>query len=167
MRKAILIILIVLVLGCVALQLVPVPRDNPPVTREVRWDSPETRALAQRACLDCHSNETVWPWYAYVAPISWLVVRDVQQGRAVLNFSEWDRQRGEEAGEPEEMAEVIYEGEMPPQSYLITHPAARLTAAEKQALARGLQATVANDPPSGRGTEFEQEEDEEHEGEED
>lgn len=161
MRKAILIVLIVLILGCVALQLVPVPRDNPPVTREMRWDSPQTRALAQRACLDCHSNETVWPWYAYIAPFSWLVARDVQEGRARLNFSEWDRQRGEVAHEPEEIVEVIYEGEMPPPSYLITHPAARLTDAEKQALAEGLQATVAHDPPSGTGTRFEEEEEDE------
>ena len=59
----------------VAIQLVPYGRDhrNPPVTQEPRWDRPETRALAMRACFDCHSNETVWPWYTYVAPVFFAV----------------------------------------------------------------------------------------------
>jgi hypothetical protein len=73
-----------------AIQLVPVKRDNPPVVSEPNWDSPQTRALAQRACFDCHSNETVWPWYAHVAPASWLAAHDVHEGRGILNFSDWD-----------------------------------------------------------------------------
>src|SRR5215216_1353338 len=79
----------------VVLQLVPYGRrhDNPPTTREPAWDDPTTRALAVRACFDCHSNETRWPWYSYVAPVSWLTQRDVDEGRRELNFSEWDRQQ--------------------------------------------------------------------------
>ena len=60
------------IVGLVVIQFVPVERPNPPVLREPNWDSPETRALAQRACFDCHSNETTWPWYSQVAPVSWL-----------------------------------------------------------------------------------------------
>ncbi len=76
-----------------AIQLVPYGRDhgNPPVTGEPTWDAPETRTLAKQACFDCHSNETEWPAYASIAPAPWLVQRDVNQGRAVLNFSEWPR----------------------------------------------------------------------------
>ena len=74
-----------------AIQLFPALPDNPPVVREPVWDSPETRALAVQACYDCHSNETQWPWYARIAPISWVLAYDVIEGREALNFSEWDR----------------------------------------------------------------------------
>jgi hypothetical protein len=144
MRKILLIGLAVLVGGFVLLQLVPYGRNhnNPPVTDEVTWDSPETRALAERACYDCHSNETKWLWYSNIAPISWLVQHDVQEGREHLNFSEWGSGRREEGGE---MAETIYNGQMPPPVYLITHPEGRLTDAEKQMLAQGLTAVGGNE----------------------
>ena len=86
------------VLGIFALiQAVPYGRShtNPPVTAEAPWDSARTRELAVRACYDCHSNETTWPWYSNVAPMSWLVQRDVDEGRGVLNFSEWDQPQAE------------------------------------------------------------------------
>ncbi len=63
----------------VLLQLIPVTRDNPPVMQEVQWNSPETGALGQGACFDCHSSGTVWPWYSYVAPISLRVASDVRE----------------------------------------------------------------------------------------
>ncbi len=71
------------------IQLIPVDKSNPPVVSEPTWDSPQTRALAKDACFDCHSNETVWPWYAKIAPSSWLLAQDVDEGRSALNFSEW------------------------------------------------------------------------------
>src|ERR1035437_156738 len=76
----------------ILIQLVPFGRDhtNPAVVKDAPWNSPETRALVKRACYDCHSNETTWPWYSHVAPVSWLVQRDVNGGRGHLNFSEWD-----------------------------------------------------------------------------
>jgi hypothetical protein len=143
MKKVLSLGIIILIIGAVVLflliQLVPYGRDhtNPPVLAEPAWDSPETRTLAQRACFDCHSNETVWPWYSNIAPVSWLVQRDTDEGREKLNFSEWGM--GEQ--ETEEMYETVAEGEMPPSNYLITHPEARLTAAEKQTLLSGIQAT--------------------------
>ncbi len=81
---------LVLVLAFVAIQFVPYGGDhvNPPVGAEPIWDSPGTRTLAKQACFDCHSNETVWPAYSRVAPVSWLIQHDVAEGRAVLNFSE-------------------------------------------------------------------------------
>ena len=107
---------------------------NPPVVSQPAWSDPQVEARARRACFDCHSNETQWPWYAQVAPVSWLLARDVAEGRRHLNFSEW---RG---AEPEELQEVVMEGEMPPALYLLMHPSARLTASEKQMLAQGLAA---------------------------
>lgn len=133
-----------ILLGLLALfvlaQLVPYGRslDNPAVRQEPPWDSRETRVIAQRACFDCHSNETRWPWYAWVAPISWLVQHDVSEAREHLNFSEWDR----EQKDADEAAEVVEEGEMPLWYYLPAHPEARLTAGERAALAQGLRATI-------------------------
>jgi hypothetical protein len=121
----------------VLIQLVPFGRQhtNPPVVKEPVWDSPQTRALAQRACFDCHSNETVWPWYSNVAPVSWLNQRDVNDGRSHLNFSEWNKPQ-KHAGHA---AEEIQKGDMPLWFYLPMHPAARLTDAEKTALEGGFQ----------------------------
>jgi mono/diheme cytochrome c family protein len=123
-----------------AIQLVPYGRDhiNPPVTGEPTWDTPETRALAKQACFDCHSNETEWPAYASIAPASWLVQRDVTEGRAVLNFSEWSRSQ-EEA---KDASEEVLEGEMPPAAYLLVHAHARLNAADRERLAQGLAKTL-------------------------
>jgi Haem-binding domain len=131
-------------LGCIAvgiaIQFIPYGHDhtNPAVVVEPQWDSPQTRDLAVRACYDCHSNQTTWPWYSNIAPVSWLIQRDVQEGRARLNFSQWGTaRRGGGDG-----AEQIQRGSMPPSYYGLMHPTANLTAAEKQALITGLQATV-------------------------
>jgi cytochrome c551/c552 len=115
------------------IQLVPYGRghNNPATVQEPPWDA-QTRELAKRACFDCHSNETVWPWYSNVAPVSWLVQRDVNEGRDKFNFSEW---RG---ALPDEVGEVIQEGEMPPWFYVLMHPNAKLSSAEKDALIQGL-----------------------------
>jgi hypothetical protein len=129
-----LIVLIGLVLFAL-IQLVPYGRNhkNPPVVQEPNWDA-QTRAIAKKACFDCHSNEVTWPWYSNIAPVSWLVQRDVDEARPKLNFSDWGG-GGYETGE---LAEVIQGGEMPPVQYTLIHTSAKLTAAEKQALIQGL-----------------------------
>jgi hypothetical protein len=129
----------ILIVGMLAIQLVPYGRDhtNPPVTGEPPWDSAATRELAVVACFDCHSNETVWPWYSNLAPISWRLQRHVDEGRAKLNFSEWGS-REQETGE---IVEVVSEGEMPPWDYPLLHPDARLSDADTQALIDGLGKT--------------------------
>lgn len=122
------------------IQAVPYGRahTNPRVRSEPRWDSQRTRQLAVASCFDCHSNETKWRWYSNVAPGSWLVQRDVDEARAVLNLSEWDRPQ-EEAGDA---AELVRSGEMPPLQYRLAHPGARLSKADREALARGLEASL-------------------------
>ncbi len=125
----------------VVIQLVPYRVHNPPVVQEPKWDSPQTRALAQRACFDCHSNEVVVPWYGYIAPVSWLLRDHVDEGRAVLNFSEMN------VAQPEahEAGETILEGEMPPAYYGPLHPAAQLTPEEVRLLVAGLNATLGGE----------------------
>jgi len=136
-KIGILRVIIGLVVMGLLIQLIPLPGrgNNPPVVSEPAWDSPQTRTLAKQACFDCHSNETVWPWYSYMAPVSWLVYNDTMQGRSRVNFSEWNTRPQPGVGE---IGEIIQEGEMPPLIYLPMHPAARLTAAEKQQLITGL-----------------------------
>ncbi len=140
MSKKVLIAFGALVALALLIQLVPYGRDhtNPPVVAEPNWDSAETKALYDRACADCHSNDTTWPWYSNIAPVSWLVQHDVEDGRRHLNTSVWGTQRVE----THEIGEVIREGEMPMPVFLITHPEARLTQAEKDALAQGLLASL-------------------------
>ncbi|BAJ62946.1 heme-binding domain-containing protein [Anaerolinea thermophila] len=119
------------------LQVIPVEavQKNPAVIAEPAWDSPQTREMFMRACGDCHSNETAWPWYSRIAPASWLIVRDVREGRNKLNVSEW----GIRKNEADEVRKVIENGSMPPWFYLPMHPEARLSAQEKQALILGLE----------------------------
>ena len=122
----------------VLLQLVPVGRDhdNPPVTADAPWSSAAAQRLARQACYDCHSNETAWPWYSNVAPVSWLIADDVEAGRLALNFSAWPRDE-HQMGDAVDMVE---DGEMPPQQYRLMHPAARLSAEEKRRLIEALEA---------------------------
>lgn len=105
--------LVALLVLFVAVQLVPYGRahPNPPVRAEPAWDSPQTRVLTVWACFDCHSNETVWPWYSNIAPASWLLQYDVDEGRREVNYSEWDQPQRESR----ESAETIQQGTMPPQ----------------------------------------------------
>jgi hypothetical protein len=121
-------------------QAIPYGRthSNPPIIEEPAWDSPRTRELAVRACFDCHSNETKWPWYANLAPFSWAVQFDVEAGRSVVNFSEWHRSYAL-AGYS---AQRTTDGNMPPYKYMMAHPEANLTAQERMELARGLEATI-------------------------
>lgn len=110
---------------------------NPPAGAEPAWDPPVTRDPAVRACYDCHSNETEWPWYTNIAPVSRLTTRDVEDGRHRLNFSEW----GSGEQRVDEIARVVQQGEMPPIYFGWMHKRARLTDAETQQLVQGLQAT--------------------------
>jgi hypothetical protein len=124
----------------VLIQFVPFghTHTNPPQTGEPMWNSPETRVLIHRACFDCHSNETVWPWYSNVAPVSWLLQRDVNEGRSHLNFTEWNLPQKH----AKDVAAEVKQGDMPLWFYLPLHPGARLTEVEKQALIDGAEKSL-------------------------
>ena len=141
MKRIALLLLAVLVL----IQYIPVSTANPPVTRDAHWNSPATRALAKRACFDCHSNETRWPWYARIAPASFLMANQVTDGRRDLNFSEWDKPQ---RSRMDDVQREVDNGDMPSWDYVLLHPEAKLSAAEKARLIDGLKATYLLKPPT-------------------
>ncbi len=134
--KAIMMVLILVGL----LQVIPVggPAENPPILSEPKWHNHQVRELFMRACANCHSHETNWPWYSYIAPISWLIRHHVHDGRRHFNISLWGKQKKNKG---DEAAEELEEGSMPPASYLWLHPEARLSAEDKATLVQGLRAT--------------------------
>jgi hypothetical protein len=110
------------------------PGGHGPVTDHIDVP-PEVLATLRRACYDCHSNETRWPWYARVAPASWLIVDDVRRGRVHLNFSDWWTDPGREPTQRQRMrfmCQDVRGDSMPPSSYLLMHPGARLREGESE-----------------------------------
>lgn len=131
-------VLLGVVVLLVAAQFVPYGRNhtNPTATGGPLWPDQHTRSLAKRACFDCHSNQTAWPWYTRIAPISWLSQWDVARGRGAFDFSEWDKRPHDSTSAA--LARAVRNGSMPPWFYLPLHPSAELTASEKATLAAGL-----------------------------
>ena len=126
----------------VLIQFVPVSRTNPPVTGEIPAP-PEVKAVLKKSCYDCHSNESIWPWYSRVAPISWLVVRDVNEARSEMNFSEWNQMTPKaQAHKLKECIEEIEEKEMPLKIYLPLHPEARLSDSDVATLRAWIASVV-------------------------
>ena len=112
------------------MQLIPIDRENPEVSMTVTAPD-EVMTILEQACFDCHSNETVWPWYTYTAPMKFLIANHVKEGRSYLNFSEWDGIMGYDSVEiANEIIEVMEADEMPIKPYRALHPEARL--AEEQ-----------------------------------
>jgi hypothetical protein len=117
----------------ILMQLVRVDRSNPAVLADVAAPPPVAEVL-RRSCYDCHSNETRWPWYSAVAPVSWMVARDVRLGRESLNFSTWERDEAQGRESMAEILETVLEGEMPMAMYVRLHPDAALTSADVSVL---------------------------------
>jgi hypothetical protein len=133
-RKIVVTLVIVLAVVMLGMQFKQPDRTNPPVKSEIDAP-PEVAAILERACYACHSNETTWPWYSYVAPVSWWVAEHVEHGRGDLNFSTWparDLKALEHAFH--EIDEQIEKGEMPLPSYLRMHPEARLSDEDRATL---------------------------------
>jgi len=128
------------VLLIVALQLIPVDRRNPVVNPSQSIEAqeklpPAVQAVFHGSCANCHSNQTRWPWYSYVAPASWIVAGDVHAGRRKMNFSEWGRYSAEKREQKlEEICEQVTNGDMPDPKYLFLHRSARPTQQQREAV---------------------------------
>ena len=137
-----------LLIGLIALfvfiQLIPVDRENPSSNPESELKAPqEVMTLLKNSCYDCHSNQTNWPIYSYIAPVSWLVARDVKKGRHDLNFSEWGKLSSEKKYKVrKEMVEETSEGNMPLPIYLLMHSEAELSDEQKMKLNEWADSTI-------------------------
>lgn len=127
-------ILIGVVAVFIAMQLVPIDRTNPPEDGPLQAP-PRVAQVLERSCYDCHSHKSRWPWYGYVAPSSWLLRRDIVEGREHLNFSTWERYDAKKKAKLlEELWEEVDEGEMPLGIYVVMHPDAKLGAEDMAVL---------------------------------
>ena len=132
MRKWLGRIGLALLVALVAIQFVPVERTNPAVEADVPT-APELKSVLRRACYDCHSNETRWPWYGYVAPVSWWLAKDVREGRREVNFSVWNQFTGSRrARKFKEIVEQVEGNKMPQWYYVLVHRDAKLSAGDKE-----------------------------------
>lgn len=129
---------ILLAVSFAAIQAIPVSHSNPAASSDPNAPAAIANVM-RRACYDCHSNQTRWPWYSFVAPASWLISRHVTEARQRLNFSEWDAY----ASDPEtaahklaEIADQVATGKMAPCYYQAMHPEARLNRTERGELIR-------------------------------
>lgn len=126
------------------MQLVRPERTNPPVktanTLEAQYEVPaEVKAVLERACADCHSNRTKWPWYSHVAPVSWLLAKHVNDGRRHVNIDDF-----REDVSVKDFCQELRLGTMPVKGYLLLHPEAKVTGAEIQAVCQWSQKAQAN-----------------------
>jgi hypothetical protein len=127
----------------VVAQLKTVQRTNPPSKGEPSAP-PSVEPILRRACYDCHSNQTRWPWYSHVAPISWVIVKHVEQGRKQINFSEWGEYYATTRKRKLQwMQRALQEGRMPPWSYQLTHRGARLTDEDRARVGRWIDTELA------------------------
>lgn len=137
MKKKLKWIVLALVVIFLLLQLANPARTNPPVVRDISANTPvptDVSASLHAACYDCHSYESKWPWYAHIAPVSILVVGDVNEGRDNMNFSEWPDDTAHIAKRLDHIHDVLEAGEMPPKKYTLMHSEARLTDAQRKAI---------------------------------
>ncbi|MDA1066002.1 MAG: heme-binding domain-containing protein [Verrucomicrobia bacterium] len=130
MKKIFKITGLILLIVFLGIQFVPVDRTNPPEIADSEIPD-EVKAILKAKCYDCHSNEVTWPWYSYIAPISWKVAEHVKDGRGEVNYSKWDTyssdKQEEKAGET---FDEVLDGDMPIESYLWIHRNAKVTEEE-------------------------------------
>lgn len=146
-KKALKIGILVLAAAFLLAQTIRTERSNPPISSDISCD-PGVRSLLRKACYDCHSNETIWPWYSGIAPFSWLVTNDVREARRHLNFSEWGGYDSDtRLYKLKGIAEEVREGEMPLWYYSIVHKGARLDAAERDRILSWAEAASQSAEP--------------------
>jgi len=138
-RKIILLIIVGIV---IIIQFIPVDRTNPPVTADL-WAPEDVKEILKNSCYDCHSNETDWPWYSYVAPVSWLVSNDVKDARRHLNFSDWENMNmSARKMMLDEIWEEVVAGEMPLSIYTLMHSDAKVSDEQLKFIFKWTQVNV-------------------------
>jgi hypothetical protein len=136
-----------LMVAFAAIQLARPARTNPPVITDFLKTTaapPDVSAMFRAACYDCHSDETRWPWYSRIAPMSWQIAQDVNHGRRHVNLSEWPADKPDLARKKiEDMSDEIDDGDMPLGKYTLIHKDARLTPQQRHRLTEWLDAQAS------------------------
>ena len=131
-RKGAKVALLVLAAVFFISQFIRIDKKNPPVISDIPADS-SVKSILKQSCYDCHSNETKWPWYSNVAPVSWLISNDVNDARKHLNFSEWGSYNAEkQLSKLDDIRDQIRQGDMPLWYYSLMHPSARIKQNERE-----------------------------------
>ena len=144
--RAIVFLFVILFL---AAQIKRPARTNPPVdeTQTINASTqmtPQVSGIIDRSCRDCHSNKTVWPWYSNVAPVSWFVIGHVNEGRQMMNLSEWGRlDREQQDRKLRQICDEVQDGAMPLSSYTPMHPGSTLSEQDKKTLCDWIDAERA------------------------
>lgn len=142
-------LVIVVVVFLVVAQFIPVDRSNPTIDQSKTLYATKTvpanvQSILQRSCANCHSNETTWPWYSHVAPVSWLVASDVHGARHKMNLSEWsaytDHQKQDKI---DGICEMVSSDDMPPSDYTFIHRNAVLTQQDRDTLCQWVKGAPA------------------------
>jgi Haem-binding domain len=129
---------LILFLAFIGIQFIGVGKSNPPVTAEISAPA-NIKNILRASCYDCHSNETVWPWYSKIAPVSWFIANDVNSGRKHLNFSDWEKYA--DAKKEKKLKDIwnqVNEGEMPLRAYTFLHPGAELELDERNTIKKWI-----------------------------
>jgi hypothetical protein len=147
--KRLLVVIAIVLVVVIGIQFIPVGRTNPPIHADLKAAA-KVHAILQRSCYNCHSNETRWPWYAHVAPISWMLANDVHEARSHVNFSDWGTlDPSLQARRAAEVWDEVKSGDMPLRQYLLIHPDARLSADDKSLIREWAETYGAALDPGG------------------
>jgi hypothetical protein len=147
MRRVVRPLLLALVLAFIAVQFVPIAITNPAFDPKLAVDRqvqvpPEVKAILDRSCKDCHSDETAWPWYTRIAPASWLLASHVRDAREQMNLSEWGAMNADAAKDVlVEVCRKVKKGKMPLASYTLIHREAALSPSDVVTLCTWSEAT--------------------------
>lgn len=146
-RKGLKFAALVFVLAVLSIQAIRIDKLNPPVQSDIQAD-PAIQSLLRSACYNCHSNETVWPWYSNVAPISWLLASDVNEARSHLNFSMWGAYSSNvQSNKLAAIAEEVQSGDMPLWYYMLVHSEARLSQEDRSKISNWAESASRFETP--------------------
>ena len=139
------IIFIFVLLVLLGIQFIPVKKTNPIITQDIQAPA-EVKNILRNSCYNCHSNETKWPWYSNFAPISWMIINDVDDARNKMNFSTWNKISFEKKEElKKDLWDEVRQEDMPPTLYTYVHPESKLDILQKNIIKKWITGTGMGD----------------------
>ena len=145
MGRIINIIFIIVLLALLGIQFIPIKKTNPIITQDIQAPM-EVKSILRNSCYNCHSNETKWPWYSNFAPVSWMIINDVDDARNKMNFSTWNKISFEKKEElKKDIWDEIRQEDMPLTLYTYVHPESKLDLLQKNIIKKWITGTGIGD----------------------